>query len=184
MLRNHVGDESKSFGFLGQSVYREMDVREGSCKRHGCSMTDVLAQPSHTLNQHLLAKAGQEGNHGGQSSSGCCRWCMASTSQGEERLAADGQGSPSLAVHCVAAHRASTCDTNQASPEKLHLLSVRNKEFHNLTPSSPPGHSNAKMALDLFKFELENGSFKLPPDMSNMTESGVYLRDSPLTYSI
>lgn len=78
MLGNHIGDESKSFGFLGQSVYREMDLREGSCKRQGLTVPHILAQPSHALNWHLLAKAGEEGSQGGQSSSGYWRGCAAS----------------------------------------------------------------------------------------------------------
>lgn len=46
MLGHHVGDESKSFGLLGQSVYREMDIREGPCERKGLSVRDTLSQPA------------------------------------------------------------------------------------------------------------------------------------------
>lgn len=82
VLGNHVGDESKSFGFLGQSVYREMDLREGSCKRQGFSVRDVLTQPPHALNWHLLAKARAERSQGAALST--AEGVQQATSLGEE----------------------------------------------------------------------------------------------------
>lgn len=84
MLGNHIRDESKSFGFLGQSVYREMDLRDGSCKRQGLSVRGALAQPSRTLNWHLLVKA-REGRAALDIAEGVRR----AASLGEELLAAE-----------------------------------------------------------------------------------------------
>lgn len=44
VLRDHVGDESKSFGFLGEAVYGEVDLRDGSCRRQGLVLTHGPAQ--------------------------------------------------------------------------------------------------------------------------------------------
>lgn len=62
MLRDHVGDESKSFGLLGQFVNGEVDLREGSCRRQGL----VVTGPCTALKWHLPDTVRDEGN-----SSGC-----------------------------------------------------------------------------------------------------------------
>jgi len=74
MFRNHVGDKSKSFGFLCQSVNREMDLREGPCKRKDLSVRDHL-HGHHTPQQHSEQASPDHSQGRSQREKSSCEHC-------------------------------------------------------------------------------------------------------------